>query len=121
MHQPLQLEGGKPQQQSVAAATDCPNTGRRIFVTDQVTKRRFLVDTGSDLCCYPHRWLPSRREATSYELSAANGSGIKTFGTINLKLNLGLRRDFSWQFVVADVSTAIVGSDFLAFYNLLPD
>lgn len=121
MHQPLQLEVGKPDQQSVAAATDCQETSRRLFVTDRVTKRRLLIDTGSDLCCYPHSWLPSRREATNYDLSAANGSCIRTFGTINLKLNLGLRRDFAWQFVIADVSTAIIGSDFLAFYHLLPD
>lgn len=86
-----------------------------------MTKRRFLIDTGSDLCCFPHRWLPSRRQATDYELSAANGSRIQTFGTVSVKLNFGLRRDFTWQFVIADVSTAIIGSDFLAYYHLLPD
>lgn len=121
MYQPLRLEIGKLDQQLVAAATDCQNTSRRLFVTDQVTKRRFLIDTGSDLCCYPHSWLPYRRQATNYDLSAANGSRIQTFSTINHKLNLGLRRDFAWQFVIADVSTAIIGSDFLAYYHLLPD
>jgi len=34
---------------------------------------------------------------------------------------VGLRRDFKWNFIVADVETAIIGSDFLAHYNLLPD
>lgn len=121
MHSALQLGFGKPEKQSVAAATDCYNVSRRLFVTDQVTKRQFLIDTGSDLCCYPISWLPRRRENSDYELSAANGSKIKTYGMVNLRLNLGLRRDFIWQFVVADVQKAIIGADFLAHYHLLPD
>ncbi|CAG4964443.1 unnamed protein product [Colias eurytheme] len=59
--------------------------------------------------------------SADYELSAANGSNIKTYGNIPLHLNLGLRRDFRWNFVIADVSTPIIGSDFLSYYNLLPD
>lgn len=120
MHKSLQLDG-KLSQQSVAAAADCQLISRRLFVTDKVTKRQFLVDTGSDLCCYPYHWLPSRRQSTDYELSAANGTKIKTFGTIVLTLKLGLRRDFTWQFTVADVKKAIIGADFLGHYHLLPD
>ncbi|XP_075990296.1 uncharacterized protein LOC142985941 [Anticarsia gemmatalis] len=41
-------------------------------------------------------------------------------GQIDHKL-AGLRRDFVWQFVVADVQRAIIGADFLAHYHLLPD
>ncbi|XP_028043205.1 uncharacterized protein LOC114252776 [Bombyx mandarina] len=38
-----------------------------------------------------------------------------------MALNLGLRRTFQWRFIIADVNTAIIGSDFLAHYRLLPD
>ena len=38
-----------------------------------------------------------------------------------MKVNFSLRRDFAWQFVVADVETPIIGIDFLAHYNLLID
>ena len=120
----MQLAGGKPREQSVATATDCENNqslSRRLFITDQVTKQQFLIDTGSDLCCYPHRWLSDRRKRTDYDLCAANGSSIQTFGTITLTLNFRLRRNFTWTFVVADVNNAIIGSDFLAYYHLLPD
>ncbi|KOC61824.1 hypothetical protein WH47_06162 [Habropoda laboriosa] len=58
---------------------------------------------------------------TGYELSAANGTPIATYGTKTLTLNLGLRRDFTWRFVVADVSKPIIGADFLAHYGLLVD
>ncbi|XP_068628033.1 uncharacterized protein [Battus philenor] len=36
-------------------------------------------------------------------------------------LNLGLRRDFSWNFIVADVTRAIIGVDFLSHYNIMVD
>lgn len=124
MHYSLQLEGGKPCAQSVAAASDCEPSSplsRRLFVTDQTTKRQFLIDTGSDLCCFPHHWLPAKRKSSDYDLCAANGSSIKTFGTLTLTLNFGLRRKFLWTFIVADVTKAIIGADFLAYYHLLPD
>lgn len=124
MHYSLQLEIGKRSEQSVAAAADCDHiqsNSRRLFITDRVTKRQYLIDTGSDLCCYPRSWLAGQRKPTDYELSAANGSSIKTYGTVNLTLNLGLRRNFIWRFVIADVTTAIIGSDFLSHYHLLPD
>ena len=34
---------------------------------------------------------------------------------------MGLRRDFTWRFVVAEVTKPIIGVDFLSFYNLLVD
>ncbi|KAL4148407.1 hypothetical protein QTP88_002660 [Uroleucon formosanum] len=87
----------------------------------QITKQQFLIDSDSDLSCYPRRLLRDRRQATDYDLSAANNSTIKTLGTLRLNLNLGLRRSFPWRFIVADVSTPIIGSDFMAYYHLLPD
>lgn len=112
---------GKREQQSLAATTDCLKESRRLFVTEVVTKRRFLIDTGSDLSCYPYQWLSNRPSQSNYTLAAANGSEIRTFGHIQLTLNLGLRRAFQWNFIVADVNTAIIGSDFLAHYRLMPD
>nr|XP_012219343.1 PREDICTED: uncharacterized protein LOC105670401 [Linepithema humile] len=61
------------------------------------------------------------RQRSTYELSAANGTTIFTYGTETLQLNFGLRRAFSWRFVVADVSRPIIGADFLAHYGLLVD
>ena len=36
-------------------------------------------------------------------------------------LILGLRRDFTWRLVVADVQLPIIGADFLAYFSLLVD
>lgn len=90
-------------------------------MTDRNTKRQFLVDTGSDVCVFPKLLVKERRNKTSYELCAANGSVINTYGYVYLKLNIGLRRDFTWKFIVADVTKAIIGVDFLSYYNLMVD
>lgn len=102
------------------AADACPKNGR-LFVTDERSKTKFLIDTGSDLCVFPRSMLKERREKTDFDLCAANGSVISTFGYINLVLNIGLRRDFPWQFIVADVTRAIIGVDFLSHYDLIVD
>ncbi|XP_077547961.1 uncharacterized protein LOC144160591 [Haemaphysalis longicornis] len=108
--------------QLVETAASCQRGGRRIFVTDQITKQRYLVDSGSDVCCYPRHHLQGPRAATSFELSAANQSTIKTYGSLRLHIQIkNLCRDFHWNFVITDVAELIIGSDFLAHNNLLPD
>ncbi|XP_043479977.1 uncharacterized protein LOC122509791 [Leptopilina heterotoma] len=98
-----------------------PGKSRRLFLTDESSKIRFLVDTGADLCVFPRVQLPQPREKSTYELYAANGTLIATYGTQILNLNFGLRRQFTWRFVVADVEKPIIGADFLAHYKLLVD
>lgn len=113
---------GKLHGQSLMAADDNrPTFSRRLFVWDRASKVRFLVDTGADLCVFPRAHLRGPFRKSDYELSAANGSPIATYGTVTMTLNLGLRRDFTWRFLVADVTKAILGADFLAHYDLLPD
>lgn len=117
----MRLPSGKLQRQPEVAANDCLTTPGRLFVTDQTTKRQFLIDTGSDLCVYPRSAVTTQRAKSTYQLFAANGTVIPTYGSVQLNLNLGLRRVFQWRFVVADVSKPIIGVDFLSFYNLLVD
>jgi hypothetical protein len=120
MHRALHVAAGKQGRQSLVAASNC-NSASRLYVMDQRTKISFLVDTGADLCVCPRSRLRERRTQTSYELFAANGTTVHTYSCINLRLDLGLRREFSWRFVIADVTVPIIGSDFLCFYNLLVD
>nr|VZI28182.1 unnamed protein product [Spirometra erinaceieuropaei] len=69
------------------------------------------------------------REATSdrrfpspgLHLQAAKCSPIPTFGSLSITLNIGLRRSFTWIFVIADVLHAILSSDFLAEFDLFVD
>ena len=77
------------------------------------------MDTGSNLCVFPRKLLPGRRERTDYTLYAANGTTILTYGWTSLCLYLGLRRDFTWRFVIADVELTINGVELLSHYGLL--
>lgn len=64
------------------------------------------------------RWLSLRPKSTN-ELTASDGASIATCGTVTMTLNLRLHHNFTWQFVVADVSKPIIGADFLSFHSLL--
>lgn len=82
---------------------------------------QFLVDTGSDLCVFPRSAVKTRCLKSRYDLIAANNTVIHTYGPVLLHLNLGLRRDFTWNFTIADVTRPIIGVDFLSHYSLLVD
>lgn len=75
------------------------------------------MDTGAAISVIPPTNRPTLKP-TSFQLRAANGSTIQTFGNKELTLNLNLRRDFKWSFTLADVKTPLLGADFLAYYNL---
>lgn len=94
---------------------------RRLTILDSTTRHKFLVDTGSDVSIIPATKADKRRGATPFSLHAANGTKINTFGNKFLSVNLGLRRRFTWRFLVADVSSAIIGADMLAHFGLLVD
>lgn len=113
---------GKRDQRPVVAATSRCGS-HRLTVIDDVTKTAFLIDTGSDLSCYPRRLLRNPPQFDhAFTLASANDQPIKTYGPHVITISLrALRRTFSWRFVVADVATPILGSDFLAHYGLLPD
>lgn len=103
------------------AASDPSPTTRRLFITDRESQVRYLVDTGADLCVYPRASIRGPLRKSTYELAAANGTAIYTYGTVTMALNLGLQRAFPWKFVIEDVPKAIIGADFLAHYGLLVD
>ncbi|BHF71785.1 hypothetical protein SprV_0401484500 [Sparganum proliferum] len=103
-------------------ADDCVlSSGRTFYVCNKVTRRRFLVDTGAQISVVPPTPVDRRCPSPGLHLQAANCSPTSTFGSRSLTLNIGLRRSFSWIFVIADVPHAILGSDFLAEFDLLVD
>lgn len=94
---------------------------RRLFVTDQTTGTKYLVDTGADLSIFPASLQQKTKRPSSYCLYAANGTPIRTYGNEIKILNLGLRRSFKWEFLIADVTRPIIGADFLANFGLMID
>ncbi|BHF83337.1 hypothetical protein SprV_0802647900 [Sparganum proliferum] len=113
----------KPVNPKVSAANlpDSSNPGRTFYVCDTATRRRFLVDTGAQISVVPPTAADRRFPSPGLHLQAANCSPIPTFGSLSLTLNIGLRRSLIWIFVIADVPHGILGSDFLAEFDLLVD
>ncbi|BHF74562.1 hypothetical protein SprV_0501764800 [Sparganum proliferum] len=116
-------EAGKPVSQRIDATvfSGSSGSGRTFYVCDTATRRRFLVDTGAQISVVPPTAADRRFPSPGLHLQAANCSPIPTFGSLSLTLNIGLRRSFTWIFVIADVPHAILGSDFLAEFDLLVD
>lgn len=93
----------------------------RMVIFDRKTQHRYLIDTGADVSVIPKsaNYIPSK--PSTMRLYAANGSPIVVYGESLRTIDLSLRRPFLWNFVIADVSSAIIGADFLRHYHLLVD
>ena len=98
-----------------------PSQECRLHLFDRNSNLKYLIDSGSTLSLVPKRYCTGRLTPTDFNLTAANGSTIKTYGQKVLSLHLALRREFRWVFIIADVRQAILGADFLSHYGLLID
>ncbi|UYV62609.1 hypothetical protein LAZ67_2001306, partial [Cordylochernes scorpioides] len=103
---------------SSAGIQDCRDL--RLFVTDKNTRLRFLVNSGDDISIIPPK-DKNRMPSSDYKLYAANGTEIVTYGTKVRNLDIGLRRQFQWPFVIANTNRAIIGRDFLNNFGLVID
>lgn len=69
----------------------------------------------------PAQIFNKKLEPDPLKLYAANASAISTYGSKIVHVDLNLRRDFAWSFIIADVQVLIIGADFLTHFNLLID
>ncbi|XP_015911958.1 uncharacterized protein [Parasteatoda tepidariorum] len=112
---------GKLLRQSSSQKGDGEAMIQRLYLTDKSTSSRYLIDTGADVSVMPRAAHASSDHSSQMKLFAANGTTIPTFGQHLLKLDLGLRREFSWPFIIAAVPHPIIGADFLRNFGLLVD
>ncbi|UYV76054.1 hypothetical protein LAZ67_13002338 [Cordylochernes scorpioides] len=87
----------------------------------QRTSRKTPTTISAEISVLPPRPEDRRRGPTKFTLTAANNSPIKTYGERFLNLDLGLRRDFKWRFIIADTNKAILGADFMEHFGIIPD
>lgn len=105
------------------------HTTKRLFLFDKCASKWFLIDSGADYSVVTAtEALRTNYKNNKYchndddmRLYAANGSHIQTYGTKLVDIELGLRRHFQWRFIIADVSTSIIGADFLHEFGLMVD
>jgi len=82
---------------------------QRLHVTDRTSHTRFLVASGSVVSVIPRTLVRQKTTVSDLTLYAANQTVIHTYKKYVTQLNLDLRRNFTWPFIIADVHTAIIG------------
>ena len=84
-----------------------------LYVADKGHKCRYLIDTGEAVSVLPKSCANGISGTDSLPLVAANNSTIKTYGNCKRVIDVGLKREYPWTFIVADVQQPIIGADFL--------
>ena len=102
-----------------------PTAAPLLFVRDTKTNHQFLIDTGAQVSVLPRRCLPKKSTLTpapaGQQLVAANGSPITVYGTCLLDVTLSRHHSLKHRFFITDVTTPILGTDFLAAHQLVVD
>ena len=92
-----------------------------LYITDAVTKRKWLVDGGAVLSIVPPTLAQRAAGPTnSTQLQAANGTRINCYGVQEMTVSLA-DRQVKFPITVADVKQSILGADFLAHSYLAPN
>ena len=91
-----------------------------LHVQDNANGLTWLVDGGASVSLVPP--TPDERASghNTTPLHAANGTPISCFGNRHMTLRLG-NRQFEWDLIVADVTSPIIGADFMMEYHLAVD
>ena len=107
---------------SVNAATPTSESAHNdlLYVTDTVTKRKWLVDGGAVLSIVPPTLAQRTAGPTSTQLQAANGTKIPCYGVQEMVVSLA-DRQVTFPITIADVRQSILGADFLAHSYLAPN
>ena len=110
---PLQLAG----KLGVRGLINVVAPGQLVYITDQLTNRCFLVDTGAAFSILPHH---SSVTPPGPALAGPNGCPIASWGDKPVQLVLD-GQQFQWTFLLAAVQCPIIGVNFIRAHHLLVD
>ena len=96
------------------------NSEPLLHIRDNANSLTWLIDGGATLSLVPPTHDERTSGPTSNPLQAANGTSIASFGTRKMSISLGARQ-FEWEITVADVTSPIIGADFLMEFHLAAD
>ena len=88
-----------------------------LFVWDRHTGCHFLTNTGAEASVLPATGLDIRTQSA---IRADNCSTIRTYGVHTIEVCLA-SKNYKWNFIVANVSWPLLGTDFLHANSLLVD
>ena len=116
------LVSGKPNETRhdyVVTETSKLSPSRLLYVADKRNKCNFLIDTGAAISVLPRSCANRTVDADSLPLVAANNSTITTYSTSKRIVDVGLKREYSWTFIAADVKQPILraGFQYITIYS----
>ena len=98
----------------------CAVNSSSISITDIISGRSFLVDTGAEESVFPAT-NTEKKKSCDPNLIAANGSAIATYGKRLISLKVSKTTLFKQKFCIADVTQPILGADFFTGHRLAID
>ena len=105
----------------VNATSSATPDARLLYISDQSSGRKFLVDTGASVSIIPPTVSDKQDKQPAYDLLAANGTPIASYGSRKLTINVGFNSALVWCFIVADVAQPIIGLNCLSYHDLIVD
>ena len=124
MHIVVKPQAGKRSGQPLTSVNNVagPNSDEcfLLHVTDAKTNEKYLVDGGALLSIVPPTYQQRLKGPNATKLKAANGSDIACYGYCNRTIVIGTQA-FTFNFIIANVQSRILGADFLAKNYLAPN
>ena len=74
-----------------------------LYVADKHNKCKYLIDTGTAVSVLLKSCADRTSDAACPPLVAGNNTTINTYGTSKRVVDVGLKRDYAWTFIVADI------------------
>ncbi|GFN87764.1 Pol polyprotein [Plakobranchus ocellatus] len=111
---------GKRQGGPTVASTTVGPPDPQLIITDSITGRYFLVETGAQVSVIPPTWHERHFGQRGQALQAANGTTISTFGSRDVKLRFH-GTTYEARLIIVDVKRLLLGADFFRRHNLLVD
>ena len=106
---------------SPSAAVTTPATPATLgLVTDAISSRQCLLDSGSQISLWPTSPHLTTTPTSNLRLVAANGTPIRSFGKIRKEIQIG-GKAYSFSFIIASVVRPILGMDFLQTFKMSLD
>lgn len=92
-----------------------------LYIRDRNSGLKFLIDSGAHRSQVPKNPDEILAPLPLCRYVKANGSSVIEYCYKELIVNLGLREDFSWHFIVTDNDLPLIGADFLSHFGLCID
>lgn len=95
-----------------------PNDIRPTLI-DVISGRTFVIDSGCSISIIPPTANERRMLVPSKRVKMSQGGGLVKYGQKKLIVDFELGNFMPWNFVIMECTEAVIGADFLIYYDLL--